>query len=384
MFLNLPAEPPIRASTQDFLDIEDIQDDLVILKTGACALVLQVTAVNFGLLSEGEQDALIYAHAGLLNSLSFPIEIVIRSKRKDISSYLRLLKDQEARLKKPVLVEQMRKYREFVETTVRENQVLDKKFYVSIPFSTLEMGIAPTLSQTFKPQKGLPFSKPHILVQAKTNLAPKRDHLMRQFQRLGLKCRQLTTQELLQLFYSLHNPESIGQNFASSKDYASPLVQAATIELQTAPAMQGTKKEVQMDSPIKDTKPVGNKPPGEAPAGAAGRPQAPTASPGPGMPSAVGPTPGAPSTPPPISRPPSPSPGAMPTGPGSPPLGSPTPGVSPAQTPTGQVGPQGPQEEPQETIDSAAEQITTKPSPTTTPGAPESTGEDTGLKTGNE
>ena len=231
MSQTLPAETPVRTSTQKFLDLEDIQNDIVLLKSGACALILQVTAVNFGLLSEGEQDALIYAYAGLLNSLTFPIQIVVRSKRKDISSYLRLLKEQEPRLKKPILREQMRKYREFVETTVRENQVLDKKFYIAISFSPLELGVSSTLSQTFKPQKGLPFPKPQLFEQAKTNLDPKKAQLERQLNRLGLKSRQLTTQEILQLFYSLYNPESVGQAFASSKDYSTPLVQAATSKL---------------------------------------------------------------------------------------------------------------------------------------------------------
>lgn len=267
----MPAETPVRASTQNFLDIEDVQDDIVILKSGACSLVLQVTAVNFGLLSEGEQDALIYAYAGLLNSLSFSIQIIIRSKRKDISSYLRLLKEQETRIKKPVLVEQMRKYREFVETTVKENQVLDKKFYVAIPFSPLELGVSSTLSQTFKPQKGLPFPKPQILEKAKTNLIPKKDQLVRQLNRLGLRSRQLTTQELLQLFYSLYNPESIGQNFASSKDYANPIVQAATSKLQSdeavsSPAQPGTSPKPAGQAPAAPPPPAPAQSPPPSPA----------------------------------------------------------------------------------------------------------------------
>ncbi|HET7713363.1 MAG TPA: hypothetical protein VFK94_02980, partial [Patescibacteria group bacterium] len=74
--------PP--ASTQDHLDILDIRDNVIILKNGNAAGVLQTNAVNFDLLSESEQDALIFAYASLLNSLTFPIQIVIRSKRMDI------------------------------------------------------------------------------------------------------------------------------------------------------------------------------------------------------------------------------------------------------------------------------------------------------------
>src|SRR4030065_2326128 len=76
------------ASTQEHLDIEDIRDNLIILKHGNAVFVLQTTAVNFDLLSESEQDAMIFAFAALVNSLTFPIQILIRSKRVDITNYL--------------------------------------------------------------------------------------------------------------------------------------------------------------------------------------------------------------------------------------------------------------------------------------------------------
>ena len=90
-----PAQIPIRASTQEYLPIEDIKNNLVVLKDGSCALVLSVSSVNFDLLSEREQEAIIYAYGALLNSLTFSIQIMIRSQRKDISSYLEILEKQE-------------------------------------------------------------------------------------------------------------------------------------------------------------------------------------------------------------------------------------------------------------------------------------------------
>ena len=78
----------IKASTQEHLDIYTIKDHLVFCKDGSVALVLQTTAINFGLLSDEEQDATIYSYAALINSLSFPIQILIRSQRKDVSEYI--------------------------------------------------------------------------------------------------------------------------------------------------------------------------------------------------------------------------------------------------------------------------------------------------------
>src|SRR4030065_2704496 len=81
------------ASTQEHLDIEDIRDNLVILKNGNAVFVLQTTAVNFDLLSESEQDAMLFAFAALVNSLTFPIQILIRSKRADVTNYLSRLEE---------------------------------------------------------------------------------------------------------------------------------------------------------------------------------------------------------------------------------------------------------------------------------------------------
>ncbi|PJC76494.1 hypothetical protein CO010_02510, partial [Candidatus Shapirobacteria bacterium CG_4_8_14_3_um_filter_39_11] len=85
------AQIPIRASTQEQLPIEEVIDNMVLLKDGSCAIVMSVSAVNFDLLSEREQDAIIGAYGALLNSLTFPIQILVRSQKKDISSYLDLL-----------------------------------------------------------------------------------------------------------------------------------------------------------------------------------------------------------------------------------------------------------------------------------------------------
>jgi len=213
-----PAQIPIRASTQEHLPIEDIQDDLVILKDGSCAMVLSVSSLNFDLLSEREQEAIIYAYGALLNSLTFPIQIVLRSERKDISSYLSLLEKQEAKKSgSPLLVGLINSYRKFVAEMVKKNNVLDKKFYVVIPFSSLELGIAPTLTSLFKKTTSLPYAKEYIIPKAKTALIPKKDHLTKLFARLALVAKQLTTQELIKLFYGIYNSEMLAAEREAQK-----------------------------------------------------------------------------------------------------------------------------------------------------------------------
>ena len=235
----MPNTPPIVASTQEHLDIYDIQDDLTITKSGGAALVLQTTAVNFGLLSEAEQDATIFAYAGLLNSLSFPIQIVIRSKKMDISHYLDLLDQVVDRQQNPLLKDQILKYKAFIEATIKENKVLDKRFYIIIPFSPLELGLKGGMSLTAS--KKPPFPKEYILDRAKTALYPKRDHLIKQLARIGLKAQQLTTQQLVELYYDIYNPATIGlqQLTAATREYATPLV---------APAIEAPQRAVSRET----------------------------------------------------------------------------------------------------------------------------------------
>src|SRR5579872_3259164 len=126
------------ASTQEHLDIDDIMDDLVVLKTGWVALVMTTTAVNFDLLSEAEQDATIYAYGAFLNSLSFPLEVLVRSKKADITSYFQSLEEAEASIPNPDLKRQIQKYKDFIQSTVQQKTVLDKKFYLIINYSPLE------------------------------------------------------------------------------------------------------------------------------------------------------------------------------------------------------------------------------------------------------
>lgn len=199
----------IKASTQEHLDIYAIKDHLVFLKDGSAALVLKTTAINFNLLSEEEQDATIYAYAGLLNSLSFSIQILIRSQRKNISDYLNLIDTRIQSVPSQKVKEQLLAYRQFVKSLVKENRVLEKKFFIIIPFSVIELGLSKSSFNPFakSPQKP-PYDLSYIEERAATVLYPRRDHVIRQFARIGLKASQLTTSDLVTLFYTIYNQNS--------------------------------------------------------------------------------------------------------------------------------------------------------------------------------
>lgn len=220
----------LESTTQQFLDIHDITNDLVIMKNGTTALIVSVDAMNFGLLAEEEQDAVMYAYAGLLNSLNYPIQIIIRSQTKDVTGYLTLLKEQEDRATTRKNQQRIARYREFVANLIHDRNVLDKKFYVVVPATSLELGFlsAQTVVPGSKSFDITTIEKTAILEKARNLLEPKRDHIISQFARIGLYSRQLNTQEIIQLFYTSYNPEaSEGQGIDESHSYTTPLVKAS-------------------------------------------------------------------------------------------------------------------------------------------------------------
>lgn len=204
---------PIKSLSQKHLLVADITEDIILTKEGGAALVLRTSALNFSLLSEKEQSAMIYAYAALLNSLSFPIQVLIRSQKKDVSQYLEYLKEKEAGINNPKLKDLMSSYRDFVSGVVKKRNVLEKEFYIVIPFSPFELGVSFKGFVDILPAKKkrkVPFPKEYVVKKAKTVLYPRRDHVVRQSGRLGIKVRQLTTEELADLFLDIY--QAGGQN----------------------------------------------------------------------------------------------------------------------------------------------------------------------------
>ena len=191
-------------STQRFIEIVDIVGDIVLIRGGNACLVIEIQATNFALLSAEEQDAKISAYAALLNSLSYSIQIVIRSKKLNIASYLKLLEEEELNSKNPKLANQINLYRDFVSELVKVNTILDKKFYIVIPYSSLEKGITGAKEQVSKNS-----SQSFFLAEAQAALHSKAEGLHTQLRRLNLKAETLDKERLIKVFYEIFNDVNI-------------------------------------------------------------------------------------------------------------------------------------------------------------------------------
>jgi hypothetical protein len=205
-FISLP-DRPLTAPSWNFVPIAEIVDDVILYKSGGAALVMESSSLNFSLLSDKEQEAVVVAYAALLNSLSFSIQILIKSQKKDISKYIEYIDQKAKDLKNPKLTQLMANYKEYILSSIKKKNVLGKRFYIVIPFSPLELGVTKSFLSTIKQSGSLPFPRSYIIKKAKIILYPKRDHLIRQTGRFGVKVRQLTNDELINLFYITYNPE---------------------------------------------------------------------------------------------------------------------------------------------------------------------------------
>jgi superfamily I DNA and/or RNA helicase len=224
----------ITSTTQEHLDIADIKNNIVILKNGGAAAVLQAYAINFDLLSMQEQDAAIASYSSLLNSLSFPIQVTIRSKKMDITEYLDNLKEFEKKEVNKKIKSQINSYRHFIqEEIVVKEDVLDKQFYITIPYKMISLSDATPLGWMDKliaglnlgPKASLNIDK--IVQEASVELEPKKNFLIKEFARIGIKTKPLGNAELIKLFYEIYNSET-SQNQrikGNAWDYTSTLVE---------------------------------------------------------------------------------------------------------------------------------------------------------------
>ena len=199
------AAQKIHATTQKFTEIVDFIDNIVVLEGGAACMLIEITASNFALLSRREEDTRIFAYASLLNSLSFPIQILIRNKRIDITIYLKSLDEIIAQTQKPELKQYIQYYRTFVHEMVTVNVVLSKSFYIVIPYSPLEAGVG-AVKQTV--QKGQTAAQA-TAVDAKKALNTKSSTLLGQLQKFATSARILEKEDVIKLFYDIYN-EGVG------------------------------------------------------------------------------------------------------------------------------------------------------------------------------
>ncbi|MFH0820559.1 MAG: hypothetical protein V1908_02180 [Candidatus Peregrinibacteria bacterium] len=199
------------ASTQLYLSIAEIKDDVVVLKNGGLRAVLQTSSVNFNLKSEEEQNAIIVAYQGFLNSIDFPVQIAIRSRKLDIDKYLENVKELGEKNENPLLRKQTHEYCEYIQKLVEYADIMEKNFYVVVPYDpyrSQNLNLFAKFLQRISASESV-----EAIKQRHKEFDEMNKHLMERVNSVkaglegcNLRVAQLTTPQLIELFYQIYNP----------------------------------------------------------------------------------------------------------------------------------------------------------------------------------
>ncbi len=199
-------------STQRFLPIAEIRNDTVLLKNNGYRGVLQIEALNFNLKSETEQQGIISGYESFVNTLNFPVQIVVRSAKMNIDPYIQQLRTIGTNQGNDLLKTQTFAYANFVERLVDVADIMQKRFYVIVPVdgnvrrkTLIEQffaWISPDDSTSKAVQRNREFTQTSKLLKERLNL------VQAGLENIGLKSKRLSTHELIELYYSTYNPKT--------------------------------------------------------------------------------------------------------------------------------------------------------------------------------
>ena len=190
-------------NTQKNLLFKTIKDGIVVMKDGSLRAVLMVNSINFNLKSQDEQVALLQSYQRFLNSLNFPIQIVVQSRTLDLDDYLKKLEAVSKTQNNDLLQTQTEEYVAFVQELIGMANIMSKNFYVVISYT-----------QSIKEKGGLISKLFHRAANAMSPFAEAHNEVLRRaslvsssLSSLGLSSALLNTEELIDLFYATYNPD---------------------------------------------------------------------------------------------------------------------------------------------------------------------------------
>lgn len=175
-----------KLSSRRQINIKGVRDGVLLLPGNQYRVVLKASSINFELKSEAEQDAIIETYQSFLNSLSTPVQILVRIREMDMQKYLDDFQAMLGGEKEKIYRRQIRNYTEFVQGLITRNKILSRHFYVVIPYAAADKT---------------------EFAAAQEQLALSADIVSKGLGRLGIQTRQLGNLELLDLFYSFYSPE---------------------------------------------------------------------------------------------------------------------------------------------------------------------------------
>jgi type IV secretory pathway VirB4 component len=211
--------PQDAGNSLDLVDIKEIRDDAVIGNDGGLRQIVMVGGVNFSLKSEAEQNIMTQAYQNFLNGIDFPLQVVIHSRKVNIEKYIEDLLAHKAVEPSPIIQNQIEEYAQFVKGFVEKNAIMEKMFFVVVPF--YPVSVMPSGAKT----SGLLFWKkktPTAAEQTKSaedsekvfrgnleQLKERVEQVSTGLAGIGLEATVLNDEQLTELFYNFYNPQTI-------------------------------------------------------------------------------------------------------------------------------------------------------------------------------
>lgn len=206
-------------ATQQLVDIEEVRNGVVILKNGGLRQIILVSGVNFDLKSEEEQGLITYAYQNFLNGLDFSLQFFIHSRKLNAEAYLAKLDVRTQQETNELLRNQIHEYQQFIQSFVGQNAIMDKSFFVVVPFDPIVVpkaaaGVSEKIFGLFQrgkknaAQPGVTDRERQIELGF-TQLNQRVSQVLGGLQAIGLSAVPLGNDEVIELFYNLYNPEAI-------------------------------------------------------------------------------------------------------------------------------------------------------------------------------
>lgn len=194
-----------KKTTQDFVPIKNIKENVVLLKDGRMCMVLLASSINFALKSLDEQRAILGQFQSFLNTIDFSLQFYTQSRRLDISPYLELLKEREPLQDNDLMRVQLREYMKFVETFTTEVDVMTKNFFIVISYSPGATAMKGGLTSLFSKSKTTD-TESTTFEEHRLQLEQRASMVEQGLNRIGVKTITLENEALVELYYHIFNP----------------------------------------------------------------------------------------------------------------------------------------------------------------------------------
>jgi hypothetical protein len=197
---------PSHSASQDFVDVRDIKDNVVIQKNGQMTMVVLASSINFALKSYDEQRAILSQFQQFLNTLDFSIQIQMRSRRLNIDPYLAVLSTLEEGQDNDLMRIQLKEYMEFIKTFTNQVDVMSKNFFLIVSYNPTKVNLGKGFSGLFNAKSGAATISEGIFEEERTQLEQRVSLVTEGLARVGVRTVTLGKDELVELFYHTYNP----------------------------------------------------------------------------------------------------------------------------------------------------------------------------------